>query len=432
MGNQEPPPAPGRSPVPTSPYEGRSHGELAELAREVLLAGHLIDRSGMPHLISRFGRDGMAAVAIDEWMAASPIYTKRMQRLLGFEGESVETIFKGMQLDVGAPPEFMDFRYVVHDHDHGEFVLDHCGALMDVEPMGDDYVRAMCHDIEDPTFDATAMASNPRARVRPRHRPPRVPADRTPHCAWTVTIDADADPLPFPAQAELLSTSRAAALPLAEAPASLATDDGWADYAHPLDQDLVMERFSSANLARIMDEAGLQGHLLSRGFLLHVAERSSGEEALDIGAKQLSGVAGLTTKRLAAALGATPDLAGLAAVLAVHPMFLPRAYAEIRLDAGEGDDGADLRLALIEGPGTAEDDGLTWPAILARHDDRGLSSAVQCLVPTARVERLSAGPGEAAAWRIRIDVDAEPVRQPDEVTLTEFSTGAGFHFERRA
>ncbi len=122
------------------PWAGRSHAELAELTRELLLAGHLIDRAGMPAVIARLGREGMEHVAIEEWRAASPIYTRRMQRLLGFEGDSVETIFKGMQLDVGAPPEFMDFRYEVFDHDHGRFHLDHCGALMDVEPMGDDYV----------------------------------------------------------------------------------------------------------------------------------------------------------------------------------------------------------------------------------------------------------------------------------------------------
>ena len=74
----------------------------------------------------------------------------------------------------------MDFRYRVVDHDYGEFWLDHCGALMDVEPMGPDFVVAMCHDIEDPTFDATAIATNARAQVRPIHRPPRVPADRAP------------------------------------------------------------------------------------------------------------------------------------------------------------------------------------------------------------------------------------------------------------
>ena len=122
-------------------------------------------------------------------MGASPIYTKRMQKALKYEGDDVITIFKGLQLDIGAPPQFMDFRYTVHDRWHGEFHLDHCGALLDVEPMGEDYVRGMCHDIEDPTFDATAVATNRKAQIRPIHRPPRVPADRHPHCAWTVIID---------------------------------------------------------------------------------------------------------------------------------------------------------------------------------------------------------------------------------------------------
>ena len=161
----------------------------------------------MPHAISAFGRDGMRDVAIDEWMGASPVYTRRMQRALRFEGDTVETIFKGMQFDIGAPPEFMDFRYRVIDANHGEFWLDHCGALMDVEPMGDDYVVAMCHDIEDPTFDATACAVNPRARVRPIHRPPRVPTDRHPHCHWTVIIDPTNEAVTEPSQAVRIGAS---------------------------------------------------------------------------------------------------------------------------------------------------------------------------------------------------------------------------------
>ena len=100
-----------------------------------------------------------------------------MQKALKYEGDDVITIFKGLQLDIGAPPQFMDFRYTVHDRWHGEFHLDHCGALLDVEPMGEDYVRGMCHDIEDPTFDATAVATNPqgadaaRSTGRRGHRP---------------------------------------------------------------------------------------------------------------------------------------------------------------------------------------------------------------------------------------------------------------------
>jgi hypothetical protein len=413
------------------PWAGRSHAELAELVRELLLAGHLIDRSGMPHLIARFGRDGMAQVAIDEWMAASPIYTKRMQRLLGFEGDTVEVIFKGMQLDVGAPPEFMDFRYTVHDDLHGEFHLDHCGALMDVEPMGDDYVRAMCHDIEDPTFDATATATNPRAQVRPIHRPPRVPADRAPHCAWTVEIVPDADPLPFPPQAAQLAGSRAAALPLADPDPSLATEDGWSDYAGPIDADLVMERFSSATLSAVADEVALQGHLLSRAYLLQVADRIGGDEAAAMGAKQLTGIAGVTTKRLAPALGAGPDLAGLAAVLGVHPMLLPRSYVDLRLTPTTSSDGAALEISIGPCPATAEDDGLTWPAILVHGDDRGLAAAARCLAPRAQIERRAPSDGAEATWRVTIDADGEPAPQPDEVTLTEFSTGVDFSFTRR-
>ena len=114
--------------------------------------------------IQEFGRDEMVQIAIEEWAGASPVYTKRMQRALNYEGVDVPTIFKGLQLDIGAPPQFMDFRYTIHDRWHGEFHLDHCGALLDVEPMGDEYVFGTCHTIEDPTFDATAVATTTRER----------------------------------------------------------------------------------------------------------------------------------------------------------------------------------------------------------------------------------------------------------------------------
>jgi len=157
-----------------SRYAALSRDELATLVPELLLIGQLIDRSGMAHCISAWGRDEMLQIAIEEWAASSPLYTKRMQKALNYEGVDVFTLFKGLQLDIGAPPQFMDFRYTVHDRWHGEFHLDHCGALLDVEPMGEDYVHGMCHDIEDPTFDATAGATHPHAKVRPIHRPPRV------------------------------------------------------------------------------------------------------------------------------------------------------------------------------------------------------------------------------------------------------------------
>ena len=50
-----------------------SRAQLAVLVPELLLCGHLIDRSGMQWALQKFGHAGMVQVAVDEWMAASPI-----------------------------------------------------------------------------------------------------------------------------------------------------------------------------------------------------------------------------------------------------------------------------------------------------------------------------------------------------------------------
>ena len=146
-------------------------------------------------------------------MGASPVYTGRMRRLMQIEGDGVDAIIKALQLDVGFPHQYMDVGWKLIDARHAEFWLRHCGALMDVEPHGEKRVIGMCHTIEDPTFDATAFATNPRARIRPLHRPPRVPADRKPHCHWTIEIDPANEPVQAIAQ-----TRAVAALPLARVP----------------------------------------------------------------------------------------------------------------------------------------------------------------------------------------------------------------------
>src|SRR5687768_15990380 len=108
----------------------------------------------------------MLQIAIEEWAAACPIYTRRMQQALGYAPDDagqgdVVSIFKGLQRYIGAPPLFMDVRWPLHGAHRGEFQLDHCGALMDVEPIGSVDVNVMLHNREDPTFFATVIASNP-------------------------------------------------------------------------------------------------------------------------------------------------------------------------------------------------------------------------------------------------------------------------------
>ncbi len=295
----------------SSRYAELTREQLAVLVPELLLLGQMIDRSGMAWCISNFGRPEMLQIAIEEWMGASPIYTKRMQKALGFEGDDVITIFKGLQLDIGAPPQFMDFRYTLHDRWHGEFHLDHCGALLDVEPMGEEYVRGMCHDIEDPTFDATAVATNRRAQIRPIHRPPRTPADRHPHCAWTVIIDESHPPVTDHPVLDVVRRTRAARTELDPIDPG---GPGQHDYSGELRSDFDFAAFSHSALVRMADEVCLQMHLLNLSFVIAVGKRAGTDLALatEICTKQLIGIAGLAAERIHRALGLPEGIEGRA------------------------------------------------------------------------------------------------------------------------
>src|SRR5215475_7722932 len=195
----------------TPRLEDLTRNQLVPVAYEYMLLGMLSNQSTLPQTIVAGGSlDDLNQVAIDLWMGASPVYTHRMRALMGIEGDDVPAIMKALQLDVGFVHQYMYVHYAVNDPRHGEFWLEHCGALLNVEPFGEERVVGMCHTIEDPTFDATAFATNPRARIRPIHRPPRVPSDRVPHCHWTITIDPENEPV-GPARL----TQRIADLPLA-------------------------------------------------------------------------------------------------------------------------------------------------------------------------------------------------------------------------
>src|SRR6185436_6161576 len=112
---------------PSFHIEMLSRRGLAVLGREYQMAAHLQDRAGIPQVLARYGSKAMREIAIDEWMAATCIYTRRIQDALDFHGTDVATIFKGMQFDVGAPHGFLDFQFKLVDDGSGEFWLPHCG-----------------------------------------------------------------------------------------------------------------------------------------------------------------------------------------------------------------------------------------------------------------------------------------------------------------
>jgi len=394
-----------------------STDELAMLVREYLMAGHMIDRAGMPHVMAAFGENAFGSVAIEEWMGASPVYTKRMQRALAFEGDTVETIFKGMQFDIGAPPQFLDFRFQLTDRDHGEFWLDHCGALADVEPMGESFVHTMCHDIEDPTFDATAIATNPRAQVRPIHRPPRVPADRSPVCHWTVVISDDHEPVTAPRETELVAATRAASIELTPIDHD---EPGQSEYSGPLLADLRLNDWSRTALIRIAEEICLQGHLLALSFLAAVERRTDHDAAMEFGRRQFTGVAGLAAERLQRALALDRDLAAVAQLLAVHPAFLPRQYVALEIDLG------DHLVVRLDTKCAAVADG-GWRALLDDEHLEPLDAIVRAVDPRYRCASQSAGDDVA----FEVVLDDVPAAVAGEVELARISTGASFEFADR-
>jgi hypothetical protein len=400
--------------VSHSRYAQLSRQELAVLLPELLLIGQMIDRSGMAWCIREWGRDEMVQIAIEEWAAASPIYTRRMQRALKYEGVDVLTIFKGLQLDIGAPPQFMDFRYTIHDRWHGEFHLDHCGALLDVEPMGHDYVFGMCHTIEDPTFDATAVATNARAQVRPIHRPPRAPSDRHPHCAWTVVIDESYPPVEGIPALHIVSETRAATWELDEIDPS---DDGLSDYSGPVVSDFDFGAYSHSALVRMADEVCLQMHLLYLSFAIAVRARAGSDIKLadSVCTRQLIGVAGLGAERIHRALSLPGGIDGVRRVLELHPLLNPLGYVNAETKSG---------LHVQRSP--AHDDA-AWISLCSPDSVQPLQ-AIAAAVDARIHVKIS---GKATDWVAEFTETDSAATEFPEVAIAKVSGGATFEFQPR-
>jgi hypothetical protein len=410
-----------------------SRAELAVLGREWLLHGHLQDRVGMPLVHTGRTREEMQQIAIEEWMAASPIYSRRMQRALRFGDGDVPTILKNLQLDIGAPHHFMDFRCRADDADHGEFWLAHCGALLDVEPMGEEYVHGMCHAIEDPTFDATAVATNPRAQVRPVHRPPRVPAGREPHCHWTITIDPSFPPVVAHPNLALVEKSKIAGIAIEEPgvadDAGVWEAGGWDDYSGDFDPDFELEDLSHRALVIALQEVAVQSHLLLRSFAVSVSQHFGEETALDLLPQIFTGLAGMTAQRLIPALGITTrDAGAIARLLRLHPMFWPRTYVDLRVEVI---DETRVRFALGPSPVLDEADGFTWFAQLGGAGDRALDAIVQAVDPRAACHAVATHGDERYAYEAVIDASAPPATEAPEIALAKISGGATFVFTPR-
>jgi hypothetical protein len=403
--------------------DGLSRAELVPVAFEHMLLGMIVTRSMLPQVVMKGGDlDLMNQVAIEEWMGASPNYTQRMRRLMGIDGDDVNAIIKALQLDVGFVHQYMDVAYKVTDELHAEFWLNHCGALLDAEPHGEDRVFGMCHTIEDPTFDATALATNPRARIRPIHRPPRTPTDRHPHCHWTLVIDPANEPV-----GAIPLTGEVARLPLAGVPNEMPPDrepGGMRDYRGPLEPGFQLADLSWGALVAAAREFQVQAHLLIGATELALRTHFDVATAREIIANAWVGSGWLTSERLAAALGPIErDARGLARVLSLQGALPPGFDRTVDLDGDEVR--VELRPVL---PGLLSVDHPGWNGILAAGDTRGLEAIASGFDARARVHDVAVTP-DNVTFRAGIDADAPPAREPDSVALTRIGMVSTWQFD---
>lgn len=407
---------------------------LVRLGHEYLLIGHLIDRVSQPLVAMHHGAKGYLTSGIEEWMGASPIYAKRMQRLLNFEGDTVETVFKGLQLEVGAPQQFMDFQFRLDSPEYGEFWLAHCGALLDVEPHGERGVKLMCHDIEDPTFDATAAATHPRMVMRPIHRPPRIDGEggngvnRHPHCLWKVYIGDEPQDYEQHPNLEVVAGSLIANIEL-DLPESDAEPGGWSDYSGAFDPHTQLADFSHSALVGINQEVAVQAQLIVRSYHVCVSNNWGPNDAKELGRRTSIGHGALATERLKRIMGVKGGgIENVAKFVQLHPIFQPRTYVDLRValtDAGTA------RVAIGDCPALQEKEDQSYFAFFSEAPPDMLVAIAQQVDPQARLRAAASEGDERFAWEIEIDENAEPAPEPAEMKLARMSNGMRFKFQPR-
>ncbi|WP_372747963.1 hypothetical protein [Litorivivens sp.] len=391
------------------------HATLAWYGREVMLANHIHDRAIMPQLALNHGMAAQTRAACDEWMGASPIYNYRNRALLNIGGDDIETIFKAFQLDIGAPHTFLQFHWDLQSPSEGQFWLTHCGAynhvrrITNADPTSETQI---CHHMEDPTFDATVMAVNQRARCRPVFRPPHgtVPAEGP--CRWRVFLG---DELILTESSEVLplvKQSRAANFAFA---AIEPGNDGLADYAGPFNRAFTLEMLSHPVLARQCKEFSLDVHLLQRACYTSVMRDHGAESAWEMTAEQWRAMAPVYVHRLRNALGIRGD--GMDAILKLLQTdpYLPPEY----LKTGTAKISDSHGRFWIEDCEALQDEPLGVVGLLFKKPDIGISAPVAAANPQARCQLTNDCPeakGKAViAWDIVID-DSHTAPAPSDYT----------------
>ena len=408
-----------------------SRAGLARLCREYQMLSMFHDRAWMPHVAAAGGMDATVIMADGEWMGSSPIYTRRNLANVGAEGETVASIFKGIQLDIGGPDHFLDFRFEVVSDDEGFFWTEFCGPHDHLRRLSDNdpsTVQLMCHDMEDHTFDATFGATNPKARCEPIFRPPRPDEFSGHHCRWRLYIDHDAEGA-LTANPSLTFMETTAAANFIFPVGDSAEPGGLDDYSGPLLEWFRLEEFSHSFLVRQAMEYAMDNHLLMRA-ACWTAEQHWGADflAAAIPEHRAGFAPGLTT-RLCSAMGIPTgggnrgeggDIEAIAKLIQIDPVHVP-IYTAFQVEV----DADDAFVTLDDCAALHDDPRSPLASLMQTPETPGFEHMAQAVNPRARVEPIDAPRGHAARWRVWIDENGTAVAPhplADMVNLHDITT----------
>ncbi len=390
---------------------------LARFGREIMLFNQVHDRAIMPIIGSQGTMKTITDVAIDEWMGASPIYNLRNRMLHNINGDGVDVIMKGFQLDIGAPHMWLKFHFDVRSHDLGYFWLTSCGAYNHVRALtkGDkESETQICVHMEDPTFDATVMAVNAAARCIPIFRPPHgkeIPAEGP--CRWTVKIENDIGLVEENEVTEIVRQSRASKFefsdtrPMQENGAASEDDGGMIDYSGEFKRDFKLEDLCKKTLQLQVKEFALDVHLLQRA-CYHGLEKHLGKDAISgLLSEHWAAMAPIYQTRLRKLFAIEgDDMTAILKLLQLDHHFVPE-YVKIGVELVDEFHGK-FWINECEAVNDGELAGMLTG--LWQGNTLGLQEAIQSINPRATVKLIKASSDANAKlmYEITIDPLAEP------------------------
>ena len=400
------------------------HALLAEYGRDIMLANHIHDRSALLPVTLKFGMQAQTQVACDEWMSTSPIYNQRNREFLNIHGDDVSVALKTLQVDIGAPHNYLNFHYEVVSRDEGYFWTSTCGPFNHVFRMsgGDEALQTqICHHMEDPTFDATVMAVNPQMRCRPVRRPPVASIPEAGPCKWLVTIQEDIGLVEDCPHLAHTSQTLAANFEFESLPGD---GQGLADYSGDFKRDFCLEDLCHGTLATLCREFMLDVFLLNYACYHAIANNHGEEHIIDMAQEQYHHLAPVTVHRLRNAFDIEgDDIDAILKILQLNP-FTPHDY----FDVGYAGVSAVRGLVwLHDCAGVREPVKRGIASLMVERPQRpGFHRMVEEVNPRARVRQVEVAEvapftdtdGVVLAWEIVIDAQAEPARRSEWADVT--------------